>query len=49
MVKNVFVQVSSFHSDALVLLGWLCFTSGVTTVEPLWLKLFLLATARVLP
>ncbi len=48
MVKHVFVKMNSVRPDALAILGWLAFVSGVL-VEQTWLKLILMSAARVLP
>ncbi len=49
MVKNVFNGKALLFPIALVLVGWLTFICGVYLDEPIWLKLVLLSTARVLP
>jgi len=49
MVKNVFFNVNSVHRDALAVVGWLAFASGVLIPDPIGLKLVLLSVARVLP
>ena len=49
MVKNVFNGKTLLFPVALVLVGWLTFICGVYVIRPIWLKLVLLSTARVLP
>jgi hypothetical protein len=46
MVKNVFNRNIPV---ALVFSGWVLFGLGVIITSPLWIKLALLSSARVLP
>jgi len=41
--------VNSLHPDALAIVGWMAFVSGVLVANPIWLKLVLFSAARVLP
>jgi hypothetical protein len=48
-MKNVLRKLYAFYPDPLAIIGWLAFGFGIVTAQPVWLKLMLLSTARVLP
>lgn len=49
MAKHVFFKIKTLvNFDALAIVGWVAFVSGIV-FEPLWLKLTMLSAARVLP
>ncbi len=49
MVKRVLIPLKVIQLDALVIIGWPAFVSGVLLAGPIWLEIILLSTARVLP
>jgi hypothetical protein len=49
MVNHLFNKGSNASTIALVSVGWFLFILGAVINDPLWLKLFLMSAARVLP